>query len=29
VVGQRFVRDLCGRLYMNPLYAFDGCFGTP
>ena len=28
-VGALYVNDDQGRAFINPLYAFDGCFGTP
>ena len=28
-VGALYVNDDHGRSFINPLYAFDGCFGTP
>jgi ABC-2 type transport system permease protein len=28
-VGALYVNDDHGRAFINPLYAFDGCFGTP
>lgn len=28
-VGALYITNLRGRSFINPLYAFDGCFGTP
>jgi ABC-2 type transport system permease protein len=28
IIGPLRIRDLRGRPFLNPLYAFDGCFGT-
>jgi ABC-2 type transport system permease protein len=29
IIGQQVLRNAKGRAFLNPAYAFDGCFGTP